>query len=120
MSTDTTTKKEDITINELMDFLVENMVTKEEFNGLDNKVNSLTGVVNSLKSDVEIIKQDISHINVRLDNIDKEIADIKASLARLEKTTFEDSSASTKEIEKLKARVEYLEKIMNVKKLQTA
>gem|GEM_PF-2981635 len=109
----------DITIAELLRFLQENMLTKEESKNFATKDDLKNFATKDDLRALEIkMEQGFSAINTRLDGIDKELEDIKAHLARVEKMAKEDADAAAKEILNLKQRVSMLEKI--VLKLQAA
>jgi hypothetical protein len=59
--------KGDATTNEIMEFLQEHMVTREEFNQLDGKVGGLEQKLNQTKLDI-------------LDSIDEKLGNLKGDL----------------------------------------
>ena len=99
--------KKETSINELMEFLQENMVTKHEFNETIAKMVS--------KEDFNEFRTEIRG-ELRL--IHNELEEIKKRLDILEKRTIEDADVAVKDVLELRRRVEYLEK--QVKQLQTA
>lgn len=102
--------KNEVTTNEILDFLKENMVVKEEFEermtGVEGRIsgveNRLTGVENRLDS----LEQSFARFEV-------ELKDVKEALRRLEKMVKEDTDALAGEVDNLRARVAVLEKKFN-------
>jgi len=94
--------KKETTINELMEFLQENMVTKEEAKFFATKDD-----LRSLATDVESLENKVD-ANFRM--LTEDMGEVKEKLSRLETRTFEDTSALVKEILKLDRRLEIIEK----------
>ena len=92
--------KQDVTTYEILDFLKDHMVTKEEFNGFKDKIE---GRLDSIEN--------------RLIYLTREIADIKSDLKKLSERTLEDSDAHAKDILDLQRRVEKMEKEMTQMRL---
>ena len=92
--------KQDVTTYDILDFLKDHMVTKEEFNGFKDKIE---GRLDSIEN--------------RLIYLTREIADIKSDLKKLSERTLEDSDAHAKDILKLQRRVEKMEKEMTQMRL---
>lgn len=78
--------EKEVTIHEVMDYLIENMATKDDIKDLE-------------------IKMDAGFRMVR-----EELEDIKARLTKLEKRTLEDADAAAKDILELRKRIDALEK----------
>ncbi|MDO8571665.1 MAG: hypothetical protein Q7R79_03215 [bacterium] len=85
------------TTDEIMDFLKENMVTREEFNELREDVNVLKEDVNVLKEDVQGLKKNMAtrqELNEALgklrsdfiDYMDKQLLDLKGDLVVIMKS----------------------------------
>lgn len=115
------TANDDVTISELLEFLKDNMATKDDIKQIWDNM--------ATKDDLKTLQQKMeqgfaqteirfSEVSTRFDGVDKELEDIKAHLARVEKMAKEDADAAAKEIVSLKQRVSVLEKI--VMKLQAA
>ena len=81
------------TLDELVEFLQENMATKDDIKNLDQKIDHVYSSLSSQIHSVEI-----------------ELEDIKKRLDRLEKRTIEDADAAAKDILELRKRVEILER----------
>ena len=92
--------KQDVTTYDILDFLKDHMVTKEEFNGFKDKIE---GRLDSIEN--------------RLIYLTREIADIKSDLKKLSERTLEDSDAHAKDILDLQHRVEKMEKEMTQMRL---
>lgn len=73
----------------------------ERFDQIDKRFERVEYKIGLLQTDVKAIQ--------------REIDDIKNKLAAIEKRTFQDTDLSLKELEKIKKRVTYLEKILKVK-----
>lgn len=89
----------EVTTDEIMEFLQEHVVTKEDLREtekrLDGRMDRLENRMDHLEAELALIHQDLS--------------DIKARLDRLEKRTKEDADASAREVTELRKRVEHLE-----------
>jgi DNA helicase IV len=103
------------TINELMEFLQENMFTKADGEILEQKVNRLEQKVDRLEQKVESNHLELSG-QIRM--IENELADIKQRLIRLEKRTIEDADASAGDYLKLQKRLETAEEEIKIVKNQ--
>lgn len=66
--------KPDVTTNEIMEFLQEHMVTRAEFNGLDQKVDSLDQKVQRLDVKINQVKLDL------LDAMDEKLGAMKGDI----------------------------------------
>ncbi len=88
-------------MNELMEFLQENMATKADIKDLRDEIDDLR------------VEMTAGFRMVR-----EELDEIKARLTKLEKRTIEDADAAAKDVLELRRRVEALEK--QVRTLQTA
>ncbi|MBI4713904.1 hypothetical protein HY771_01840 [Candidatus Uhrbacteria bacterium] len=81
----------DITTNEIMDFLQEHMVTREEFNQLDAKVGQLDAKVGQLDAKVGQLDAKVDGLDKKLnqtkldflDAMDDKLADLKGDLVIL-------------------------------------
>jgi len=93
--------EKEITMNELMEFLQENMATKADIKDLRDEIDDLR------------VEMTAGFRMVR-----EELDEIKARLTKLEKRTIEDADAAAKDVLELRRRVEALEK--QVRTLQTA
>lgn len=102
---------EEITMNELMEFLQENMVTRVDLN------NAIDGLRTELKTEMEEMR---SEMRAGFREMKAELEDIKKGLERLETKVQDDSNALTFELEKLKKRVFVLEEVLKVKNTKTA
>ncbi len=89
--------EKEITTNEIMDFLVENMATKGDIKELHEKIE---GVEESLRTEMSA--------GFRM--VREELDDHKERLTRLEKRTIEDANAMGKDIIEIRQRVGALEK----------
>lgn len=99
-------------INELMDFLQENMATKQDLLELEERVEKkIDGV--SMKIDTAA-----SSLSSQINSIEIELKDIKQRLERLEKHTIEDADAAASDILALQKRAEISEQ--KVRDLQPA
>ncbi|MBI5732208.1 MAG: hypothetical protein HY982_02505 [Candidatus Magasanikbacteria bacterium] len=80
-----------VTTNEIMDFLKEHMVMKEEFVPVKTDVSALKTDVSALKTDVSALKTDVSELRqdmmkMKLDLIDAmddKLADLKGDIVML-------------------------------------
>lgn len=99
--------KKETTLNEVMEFLQENMVTKQEFN------ETMKGF--TTKQDFDEFRTEITG---ELRMIRNELEEIKKRLNILEKRTIEDADAAAKDVVELRRRVENLEK--QIKQLQAS
>ena len=81
MSEQNNNNKQDVTTYEILDFLKDHMVTKEEFNGFKEKVE---GRLDSIEN--------------RLIYLTQKISDIKSDLKKISERTLEDSDAHAKDI----------------------
>ena len=103
-------KEKEVTTNEIMEFLQENMVTKAEAKNF------------ATKDDFRILEKRIdaldNKLTIELRAIHNDLDEIKVRLTKLEKRTLEDADAAAKDVLELRNRVEMLEK--QVRKLQTA
>lgn len=69
------------TNGEIMEFLQEHMVTKEEFGGLENRVSSIDTRVSSLDSRVSSLEVKINQAKLDiLDGVDEKLAALKGDL----------------------------------------
>ena len=117
--------EQETTINELMDFLQENMVTMDY---LQENMVTMDYLQENMftKSDGEMLEkridEKINHIHLELSGqirmIEIELKDIKERLIRLENRTIEDADAAAHDILELRKRVEALER--QVQELQPA
>ena len=110
--------EKETTLNEVMEFLKDNMVTKEDTNNFTTK-DDLVVLENRLTTriDAKIDALD-NKMTMELRSIQTELDDIKLSLARLEQRTREDSDSGMSSILDLRRRVQELEQ--QVKRLQAA
>ncbi|MEK7211124.1 MAG: hypothetical protein AAB731_00655 [Patescibacteria group bacterium] len=112
-------------LQELTEFLRENMVTKEDlkeelkqFATKDDLKNGLNGLRQELKSDIAGVRQELksdiddlrSEMRTEFSLVKSELEDIKDKLDRVKKMLQEDVIAAMEDIEKLKKRVLILEK----------
>ncbi|MBT3539345.1 hypothetical protein HOF40_00105 [Candidatus Parcubacteria bacterium] len=86
-------------IHDLVDFLKENMVTKEELNNLRLE----------LKADIVELQTNVQNIEQDMNYVKQELKNIKIQLGRLEQKTQEDDGVVATELYALKARVKELE-----------
>ncbi len=100
--------EKETTINELMEFLAENMVTKQEFS------ETIKSVRSEMATGFEELRTEMT-AGFRM--IREELDDIKNRLEKLEKRTLEDADASARDVLELRQRVDMLEK--QVRQLQT-
>lgn len=118
-------KDEEITIkellerqNEMFEFLQENMVTKAEFNEFKDEMYSFKDEMYSFKDEMYSFKDEMysfkSDTESRLTSIQNELEDINKRLDDLERRTKEDADAYAADIDDLRRRIAYLEKIANV------
>ncbi len=76
--------KGDATTNEIMEFLQEHMVTREEFNLLDGKVQTLDGKVQTLDGKVDNLERKLNQTKLDLlDAMDDKLANLKGDLVVL-------------------------------------
>lgn len=94
--------EKEITTNELMEFLQENMVTKNDMNYAIN--NAVEKLQTEMTAGFRMVRE--------------ELDEIKARLTKLEKRTLEDADAAAKDVLELRHRVDSLEK--QVRLLQSA
>lgn len=94
-------------MREILDFLKDEVATKEDLKAFATK--------EDLKTEIDGLE---SRLLSRMSGIESELRDIRASLARLEKKTQEDDDAMVSEIDNLKKRVAFLEKVFRVRQLQ--
>ena len=91
----------------------------KKFGNMDKKFNELQQEMRQgfLKINVRLdtIETRLSTVEARLDSIEKELEDIKASIAKLEKGTREDTDASAKDILTLKTRVANVERQLKIR-----
>ncbi|MDD2758097.1 MAG: hypothetical protein PHD72_01835 [Patescibacteria group bacterium] len=107
------------TINELMEFLQDNMVTKEDAEVFATKDDLKAFATKddlkafATKDDFIRLEQNIEQVHLSLSGqismIERELKDIKERLARLEKRTIEDADAAAEDVLELRRRVEVLE-----------
>ena len=102
--------EKEITTNELMEFLQENMATKADLKNLATKDG-----VRVLEKRIDALD---SKLTVELRSIQNDLDEIKIRLTKLEKRTLEDVNAVVKDTIKLQRRVDMLEK--KVRQLQSA
>ncbi|PIR78189.1 MAG: hypothetical protein COU28_03000 [Candidatus Magasanikbacteria bacterium CG10_big_fil_rev_8_21_14_0_10_36_16] len=96
--------------DELMSFLRDNMVTKED---LDNEVSRLENKIDSEVLRLENkMDEGFSSLHNEIKNIKEKLADLDRRFAKLEKTTFEDQEALVQDFVLLKKRVSVLEKVL--------
>ena len=100
--------EKETTINELIEFLAENMVTKQEFS------ETIKSVRSEMATGFEELRTEMT-AGFRM--IREELDDIKNRLEKLEKRTLEDADASARDVLELRQRVDMLEK--QVRQLQT-
>lgn len=106
--------KKEVTPSEILDYLKDNMVTKEEFTEFRKEVDEHFDRVDGRLDRVE---GRLDNIENRLIFLEKEIADIKADLKKLSERTLEDSDAQAKDILDLQKRVDKMEKEMTQMRL---
>ncbi|MBI2475311.1 hypothetical protein HYV69_02690 [Candidatus Uhrbacteria bacterium] len=70
----------DVTTNEIMDFLQENMVTREEFSQLDAKVGQLDAKVGQLDAKVGQLDAKVGQLDAKVDGLDKKLNQTKLDL----------------------------------------
>lgn len=99
--------KKEVTPSEILDYLKDNMVTKEEF----------TEFKQNVEGRLDRVEGRLDNIENRLIFLEKEIADIKTDLKKLSERTLEDSDAQAKDILDLQKRVEKMEKEMTQMRL---
>ncbi|MDP3985173.1 MAG: hypothetical protein Q8P82_00255 [bacterium] len=87
-------QEKEVTTNELLEFLQENMLTKEDAKQF------------ATKDDLKNLEDRLA---IRFSVIEQEIADIKTKLTDIENRLKEDTDALVLEVEKLKERVAVLE-----------
>ena len=98
---------EDVTTQDIMDFLKENMVLKSEFNerflGLENRVGGLEDRVGGLEDRVGGLEDRVGHIENQMltkDYLDKKLADLSAEFGgRLMRRAEKDKKFRGKIIE---------------------
>ncbi len=96
---------QETTINELMEFLQEEMFSKADGKMLEKRLDGK-------------ISQVHLELSGQLRMIEIDIKDIKERLTRLEKRTIEDADATAKDVLELRRRIEALEN--KVRELQPA
>lgn len=101
------TDNHEVTMNELMEFLQENVATKGDLEGLRTELRTemQTGFF-QLRTEME---QGFSHVNTRFDSIDRELEGIKDRLTRLEQKVHEEGNMYAREVVGLDRRVDLLE-----------
>ena len=102
--------QEGTTIDDVMAFLQEHMLTKEDAKQFATKED-----VAQLRFDMD---QRFAEINVRLGGVEQELKDINRRLTALEKRVHEDGNVYAREVIDLRRRVDILE--AQVKKLEVA
>ena len=100
------------TINEVMEFLQDNMAMKQDVANLEHKMNDRFVRLEQKIEDVHL------SLSGQIRMIEIELKDIKESLANLEKRTFEDTGAIAGDFVKLQNRVKVLEN--QIRQLQSA
>lgn len=103
--------------DELMVFLRDNMVTREDLANvkleLEQKMDSGFAKVDSELLRLENKMDDgFSSVNAELRSIKEKLADLDKRFAKLEKTSFEDNEALVQDFVLLKKRVSALEKVL--------
>jgi predicted nuclease with TOPRIM domain len=105
--------KEDVTINELMEFLQENMTTKEDLSVLDKRMDGMEKRMDGMDKRME---NGFAEILGRLDRIEADLDEVKSRLARLEQKVQEEGTMYAGEVVDLRKRVSILEQ--QVKQMQ--
>ncbi|MDP3245195.1 MAG: hypothetical protein Q8M83_06095 [bacterium] len=104
----------EVTTNEIMEFLKEHMVMKEDFDSFRGDFNVLKSDFNVLKNDFESFKGNtekrFDSIDASLFEIRQELQSIRERLDALDLRTKEDADAEMQDILELRRRVELLEK----------
>lgn len=95
-----------VTTDEILEFLKENMVMKEDFDGLKGEFGEFR----------KEIKGEIKEIRLILYEIQKELEEIRYRLDNLEKRTREDADALAKDVIELHRRLGIAEEV--IKKLK--
>jgi len=75
-------KEYGVTTNEIMDYLKENMVTREEFHGLERKVDRLDQKVDRLDQKVDGLEQKVDGLEQKVERIEATMA-TKEDLGKL-------------------------------------
>lgn len=101
-------------IDELVEFLQENMMTKNDAKNFATK-QDLADLGQRLDQKIDYV---YSSLSSQINSIESELKDIKQQLEKLEKRTLEDADAAAEDILALQRRVEILER--QVKNLQPA
>ncbi len=96
--------EKEITTNELMEFLQENMATKADLKNMATKADIKNMAT---KDEIESLE---SKMDANFRMVMKDIDEVKEGLGRLEKMTSEDTSAMMKDIVELDNRLEIVEK----------
>lgn len=118
-----------ITTNEIMEFLKDHMVVREEFNELINEIVILKSDMESVKSDMESVKSDMKSVKsevgsmqtriVTKEYLDDKLADLGAEIgSRINRSKERDQSFKILLIDMLKEN--NLLKSNQIKKLEEA
>ncbi|MEK9183143.1 MAG: hypothetical protein AAB849_01390 [Patescibacteria group bacterium] len=114
-------KNNEVTTSEILDFLKDNMVIKEEFTKFEKEVGERFDRVDvrldKVENRLDGVEGRLDSIENRLIFLEKEIADIKFDLKKLSERTLEDADAHAKDILDLQKRVEKMEKEMTQMRL---
>ncbi len=86
---------------------LKNVATKEDIARLDRRIDALE----------KRMEDGFAELRAEIKSVREDLKEVRFSLDKLERRTFEDTTAGTKEIIKLKHRVDNLE--TQVQKLQT-
>ena len=111
---------QEVTLNELMEFLKENMVMNHDFENFKDEMYQFKDEMYQFKDEMYRFKDEMygfrdemygfrEEVYARFDRLESEIKDIKASLKALEQKTKEDDDVLLNEIIKLKQRVSIVE-----------
>ena len=107
-------KEKEITTNEIIEFLQENMVTKAEAKNFVTK-DDLRALEKKIDRKIDALD---NKFTIELRSIHNDLGEIKMRLTKLEKRTIEDADAAAKDVLELRNRVDMLEK--QVRQLQSA
>lgn len=116
------------TVNQLMEFLAENMATKadvrffsDKVDNLENKFDNLENKFNNLENKFDILENKFDNLENKVDGLElkvdagfrmvsEELGGVNQRLEKLERRTLEDSTAATIDILNLQQRVGVLER----------